>query len=146
MSMSNYNKIILKVTAFISALSFIIFADDSMAKILNNTSDMEMQSGNLGLVAGFDTIGDQGISQVIANVISGFLGLLGIIFIILIVIAGFHWMIAQGEEEKIRKAKDSIRHAIIGLIIVASAYAITYFVFTYLVGVGSGSGGLGGSP
>lgn len=65
-------------------------------------------------------------------VIEGFLSLLAIIFIILIIIGGYGWMLAGGDEAKVTKAKDTIRRAIIGLIITVSAYAITYFVFNAL--------------
>jgi hypothetical protein len=41
-------------------------------------------------------------------------------------------MTAGGDEQKVTKAKDSIRRAIIGLIIIVAAYGITYFVFMAL--------------
>ena len=44
------------------------------------------------------------------------------------VYAGYLWMTARGEEEKITKAQNIIKGTIIGLIVVMSAYAITYFV------------------
>lgn len=84
--------------------------------------------------SGYETQTQAGVAAVIAMVIKGFLGLLGIIFIILLIIAGQKWMTAGGEEEKVNEAKDTIRRAIIGLIIVAAAYAITYFVFSNLPG------------
>ncbi len=65
-------------------------------------------------------------------VIEAFLGLLAIIFIVLIIIGGYGWMMAGGDESKVTKAKDTIQQAIIGLIITVSAYAITYFVFNAL--------------
>ena len=65
--------------------------------------------------------------------IQAFLGLLGIIFLILIIYAGYNWMTAQGEEEKVTKAKDTLQRAVIGLIIVIGAYAISYFVIDRLV-------------
>lgn len=73
--------------------------------------------------ANFDTSAT--IGSVIAAVIKGFIALLGVIFVILIIIAGNKWMNAGGEEEKVREAKDTIRRAIIGLIIIIAAYAIT---------------------
>ncbi|MBU0722584.1 pilin [Patescibacteria group bacterium] len=78
----------------------------------------------------------QGIVQV---VISVFLGLLGIIFLILIIYAGFNWMTAAGEEEKVTKAKDTLQRAVIGLIIIIAAYSITYFVFSGLPKNNTGS-------
>lgn len=62
------------------------------------------------------------------NVVRVFLGFLAIIFVILIVMAGYKWMIAAGNEEVIKDAKSQIRTAVIGLIIVLAAYGITEFV------------------
>ena len=70
--------------------------------------------------------------EIIAQVIALFLGLLGTIFVILIVIAGYNWLTAAGKKEKIEKAQATIRTAIIGLVIIASAYAITYWIFARL--------------
>ena len=85
-----------------------------------------------------------GIANIIQTVISAFLGLLGIIFLVLIIYAGFEWMTAQGEEEKVTKAKDTLTRAVIGLIIIIAAYSITYFVFQSLSGASS-SNIVGGS-
>ncbi len=64
------------------------------------------------------------VGQVIGIVLS----FLGIIFLILIIYAGFKWMLAQGNESEIEKAKQIIIAAVSGLIIVLSAYAITAFI------------------
>ena len=56
------------------------------------------------------------------------LSFLGVMFMILIIYAGFLWMNARGNETDIEKAQEIIRAAVIGLIIVVSAYSITYFV------------------
>jgi TRAP-type C4-dicarboxylate transport system permease small subunit len=54
--------------------------------------------------------------------------LVGVIFLILMVYGGYIWMIARGNDELISKAKDTIRSAIIGIIIVVGAYAITSYL------------------
>jgi hypothetical protein len=51
--------------------------------------------------------------------------------------AGYNWMTAAGDEQKVEKAKDTITRAIIGIIITVSAYAITYFIFKYLDQMGT---------
>jgi hypothetical protein len=79
--------------------------------------------------SGFKPADSSTLGSIAAAVIEAFLGLLGIIFLVLIITAGFKWMTAAGNEEKIQEAKETIFRAIIGLIIVVSAYAITYFVF-----------------
>ncbi|MDO9399502.1 MAG: hypothetical protein Q7T79_02350 [bacterium] len=78
--------------------------------------------------AGYNTAKTVSLLAVITTVINVVLSLLGVIFLILIIFAGFNWMTAAGEEEKITKAKSTITAAIIGLIVVLSAYAISYFV------------------
>ena len=69
----------------------------------------------------------------IGNIINVFLGLLGVIFVVLIVYAGYNWMTASGKEEKVEKAQDIIKAAIYGLIITAGVYAIWQFVFVRLL-------------
>jgi hypothetical protein len=80
------------------------------------------------------------VSSIAAIIIETLLGLLGIVFIVLLVYAGFQWMTAEGNEEKVEKAKGTIVRAIIGLAIIIAAYSITYFVFNALNGA-AGDGG-----
>ena len=85
-------------------------------------------------------LGGGDIRVMIARIINVALGLLGIVALLLILYGGFLWMTAGGNSEKLDKAKKIILRAVIGLIIIISAYSITYFVFRYLPGGGSGSG------
>jgi uncharacterized membrane protein YjfL (UPF0719 family) len=45
---------------------------------------------------------------------------------------GFTWMLAAGSAEKVKKGRDIIIWAAIGLVIIFSAYAIVKMVFTGL--------------
>lgn len=74
----------------------------------------------------------QNIIEIIGAVISAFLSLLAIIFVILVIYAGFVWMTSAGNETKVLKAKKTLERAIIGVIIIISSYAITAFVFNAL--------------
>jgi|WetSurMetagenome_2_1015567.scaffolds.fasta_scaffold182537_2 hypothetical protein len=80
------------------------------------------------------------VGDIASMLIQAILGLLGIIFIALLIYAGFQWMTAEGNEEKVEKAKGTIMRAVIGLIIVIAAYSITYFVFNALNGAANGGG------
>jgi hypothetical protein len=71
--------------------------------------------------------------EIVGALIGVFLSLLGVIFLCLVIYGGFIWMTAGGNEGKVLKAKRILQDAIIGLIIVMSAYAITNFVFHSLV-------------
>lgn len=64
----------------------------------------------------------------IGTVIKVVLSLVGTIFLILTVMAGIKWMTARGDETKAEEAMKTVRFATIGLLIVLSAYTITYFV------------------
>jgi hypothetical protein len=74
------------------------------------------------------------IEEKIGDIISTILGFVGILFLVLMIAGGLMWMTAGGAEEKLGKAKKLITSAVIGMIIVFSAYAITYFVTETLLG------------
>ena len=60
------------------------------------------------------------------------MGLLGVIFFVFMVYAGYTWMTAQGDEKKVEKARDTIKNSIIGLALVLAAYGITRLVVSLL--------------
>ena len=60
------------------------------------------------------------------------LSLLGVIFLLLTIYAGYLWMTDRGNEQQAEKAKKILTTAVIGLIIVLGAYAISYFVIEAL--------------
>ena len=93
--------------------------------------DMEDQGDRTASGYGNDT-NETTMTQIVANLLNVFFGLLGTIFVVLLVLAGYNWMTAAGRAEKVEKAQHTIKVAIIGLIIIASAYAITYFLFARL--------------
>lgn len=68
------------------------------------------------------------VSDMIANIVLTVLGLVGVIFLTLIIWGGISWMTSGGNEQKIDKAKKVIIGATIGLIIIVLGYAITYFI------------------
>lgn len=87
-----------------------------------------------GKAYGKDAADLQTDPTVIAGIIVGtVLSLLGIIFLVQVIIAGITWMTAQGNEEKITKAKQTILHSIIGLVIVIAAYVLVNYVMDLLV-------------
>ncbi|MCX6739856.1 MAG: pilin [Candidatus Parcubacteria bacterium] len=81
------------------------------------------------------------IFSLIAKVINAALGILGIVFVILMIYGGYTWMTAMGTEEKIKKAKAVITQAVIGLVIIISAYAISSYVLNALYYASQGDGG-----
>lgn len=78
-------------------------------------------------------LGTQDVRTTVSNVIKAFMGLLGIVAVVIILLGGFKWMTAGGNEEKVSEAKKLIISGIIGLIIIMSAYAIAQFVVNAII-------------
>jgi len=78
--------------------------------------------------------GEKDISQTIGSMIGAALSFIGVIFFILMIYAGFLWMTARGNEEKVGQAISILMQASIGLIIVAGAYLITRYVGETVIG------------
>ncbi|MFH0956078.1 MAG: hypothetical protein V1801_02615 [Candidatus Falkowbacteria bacterium] len=117
--------ILISLTALL-ALPCVVFASQSMDNL------KEVGSGGGASAPYSSGTTEYTMSQIVGQIIQTFLGLLGVIFLVLIIYAGYNWMTAQGEEEKVTKAKDTLQRAVIGLIITIGAYAISYFVFSKL--------------
>ncbi len=70
--------------------------------------------------------------EVIGQIINIILTISGIIMVILVVWGGFQWMTAGGNEDQVKKAKQLLINAVMGLAITLSAYAIAYFAVEQL--------------
>jgi hypothetical protein len=84
---------------------------------------------------GADMSGTTSLPAMIGAIVKVVLGMLGIILVIIIIYAGYLYMTAGGDTKQLTKAKDFLKNAIIGIIIVVGAYAITDFVVTKMAGV-----------
>ena len=105
---------------------------------------------HFALAAGPDTgldqvvgtgLGVQDPRVIAANIIRIVLGFLGIIAVGLIIYAGWLWMTAAGEPEKIEKAKKILIGAVIGLVICLASFAIASFILSRLIGATGGGDG-----
>lgn len=84
------------------------------------------------------------VRTTIGNIIKTFLSLIGITAVGIIMYAGWLWMTAGGDAEKVAKAQKTLTYAGVGLVVIMSAYAITAFIFRSL-GVVDGVAGPGGT-
>ena len=112
--------LILACLVAILVLPYLVFAADSSP--ITELKKIQPTSG-------YAEVTDENTAPKMAGrIVNALFGFLGIIFIILMLMAGMNWMTAAGDEAKVTKARDTIRRAIIGLIIVLSAYVITAYV------------------
>ncbi len=110
------------------------FAGDALAQNLNTGLEFATETG----------LSNQDPRIAIARIVRIILGFLGIIAIGIMIYAGFVWMTAQGEEEKINKAKKIMLSGGIGLVIILASFGIASFIMSRLSGATGGLGGNGG--
>ncbi|MBP9828208.1 hypothetical protein KBC55_03570 [Patescibacteria group bacterium] len=109
--------LILSVVLFIPAVVFGQFTDG-----LPDVADATQGGYNA----------NSSLAGTIGLLIQAFLGILGVIFLLLTIYAGFLWMTAAGDDGKVKQAKETLVRAVIGMVIVLAAYSITFFVLGYV--------------
>ncbi|MEK7139356.1 MAG: hypothetical protein AAB817_01515 [Patescibacteria group bacterium] len=111
----------------------LMLAGSIVAAPLYNTQTPDENFGTVADAAGqTNTTDDLGIF--VGKTIGIILSALGIIVLAYLIYGGVLWMTAAGNEDQVTKAKSIIRNGIIGVLVIASAYAISYFVVTRVGG------------
>jgi hypothetical protein len=118
----------LKKTIIYIFMLFFIIASANSALALDNLSNSKTIAGSVAKNAGYSDAAGVSLDSTIGKVIQVALSFVGVVFLILMIYGGYLWMTARGEEQTVTKAKSLIQAAVIGLIIVVMAYAISYFV------------------
>ena len=72
------------------------------------------------------------ISQLYGRIIYAFLGLSGAVALVMFILGGFSWMTAGGNEEKVKKGRDTLIWASLGLVVIFSSYAVLKTIFETL--------------
>jgi hypothetical protein len=83
-------------------------------------------------------LGQADLKETIGNLIRVFLGFLGVIAVIIVLLGGFKWMTASGNEDKVGEAKKMLIAGVIGLAIILAAYAISTFVIESILTASAG--------
>ncbi|MFA6406677.1 MAG: hypothetical protein WCW34_04120 [Patescibacteria group bacterium] len=73
------------------------------------------------------------LMTLVGQLIGAVMGLVGVILFGYMVYGGFRWMTAGGNEKAVTEAQTIIRNAIIGIVIIVAAYAISNFVIQTLI-------------
>lgn len=114
-------KFILALSLGLLLLPVAVFAqEENWLNLVNNLI------GPTPILANADLI------RIIFSAIQYVLAFLGVVAVVVIIIGGFMWMTAGGNEEKVGKAKKVLIQGLIGLVIVLLAFAIATFVINQL--------------
>src|SRR3989344_1642585 len=74
------------------------------------------------------------IPEFIGNIIKAALGLSGSIALLMFVWGGLQWLISGGNAERVKKGKDTIIWAVLGLVVIFTAYTLVSVVVKALAG------------
>lgn len=116
-----------------ATLSPIIFASAQEADTVEKVTISDRLT-DIAIKGGFQT--DPTIAsspRIIGLIIGAFIAFAGLTFLILMIIAGYGWMTASGNEEKVKKATSTVKTSIIGLIVSISGYILWNFIFNTLL-------------
>ena len=72
------------------------------------------------------------LQDVIINIVQLFLSFLALLFVIYTIWAGYKWMTAAGNEDRVKEAKHQLKSAIIGFVIIVLSYAITLAITKFI--------------
>jgi len=116
----NMKKSIILTTILVAVLGLILLPQIASAISIDTGIQFATATG----------LGTKDIRTTIASIINVAMGLLGIIAVLIVLLGGFKWMIAGGDDAKIKEARKLIIAGVTGLIIILCAYAIANFVLS----------------
>jgi hypothetical protein len=105
----------------------LVFAQKASEQFNRSLESTAGKTGHKGL-----SISNMEFAEIVGYTISFLLSLVGIVFLLLMIYSGLQWMTAAGNEDRVFKARDTIKNGLIGLVLIFSAYAITKFIGSLL--------------
>ena len=128
-TIKNFHKLMKKFILF-----FLIIASISIPLIFSNSILVTRaeQTVNLANVSPVSTT--LSVSVIIGNSIKVLLGIVGSIALIMFIYGGMYMLTSHGNPEMVKKGKEVLIWAIIGLIVIFGSYIFVNFILTGIVG------------
>ncbi len=133
--MLSINKYKLIFSCLLLTLAFLMIGQATLAAAMPPADEAGGISDKTGLnataIKGYGELplaGETRPAVIVGKIIGTVLSFLGVVFFGIILYAGIGWITSMGKEEKITEAKEMIIAAVLGLIVVLGAYAITNVV------------------
>ena len=121
-------KTLIKLTALVLAFSSLIGLSSIITTPVFAESDICSSSAHddVKRAAGCKDYGGNkdAIDDIVVVILNSIIAVIGIVAVIFIVIGGINYMTSQGDPGKLKKARDTILYACIGLVVCALAFAI----------------------
>lgn len=113
--------------AIVALLALPMIALPAAAQTQDNLFGLNEVSNGLN-----NSLAESDPREVIGRIINVALGFLGVIAVGIILIGGFKWMTAGGNEDKTSEAKKLLGAGVIGLVIILSSWALANFIINQL--------------
>ena len=122
-------KRILKYLVAFGVLAILAMPTVSLAQAATPTP-IDLGLGDIGTTIGLSSSSPL---TTVALLINSIMVILGIVAVGIVLLAGFKWMTAGGNDEKVTEAKKLMGAGVIGLVIILSAWGITTFILERIV-------------
>lgn len=76
------------------------------------------------------------LTNIIVNILNAIIAISGLVAVVLIVVGGVGYMTSAGDPARVKKAKDTILYACIGLVVCVLAFAIVNWTISAIKGPG----------
>ena len=116
------------IISFLFVVQFSLVANVGEVKATWWSHQIGMGGDEVGGVFGESSGDPRDVRDIVIDIIKVILTFFALIFTILLVWAGYKWMMSRGNENEVTEAKSQVKAAVIGIIVVMFSYAITYFV------------------
>jgi len=97
-----------------------------------------------GILGGFEGTGGS-LSDFIVTILNWVIGFAGVVCVVMIIVGGYSYMTAGGDESKVKEASKTLTNAIIGLVICFIAVMLVNFVLDTFLKPGSSPSSSGGT-
>ncbi|OGY54085.1 MAG: hypothetical protein A2912_01800 [Candidatus Buchananbacteria bacterium RIFCSPLOWO2_01_FULL_40_23b] len=123
-------KIIFPLLLALIFLSLVTFANAALTDQEEVKQGLDITAKNAQIIQGDAEEWD--LATIVGTIINYLFGVIAIVFLTFILIGGYLWMSATGNEEGIKKAKAFILNSVFGLMVIFLAYTLVWLILNAL--------------
>jgi TRAP-type C4-dicarboxylate transport system permease small subunit len=121
-----------RVVSFL--IIFLVFLIFNIKSALAFTAiELQRQAVGIDVVDNNINLGNRDPRTMVAQIINTTMMFLGIIAVVIMLVGGFKWMTAMGNEKGVEEAKKLMGAGVIGLVIILASWGIATFVLQQLI-------------
>jgi amino acid transporter len=128
-------KLFISLLLILLFLPLLVLAQEGQNDNTNNQTGVNNNTPTTGIVTLDNPLsGIESPQALVGQVINSIFGIVGSLALVMFIYGGFLWLTSAGSAEQVKKGKDIFIWAVIGLVVIFSAYSLVRFV---IQGVGA---------